>query len=138
MKNLLLIALILYGGHYSYKNYGNAIPGFSDSNVGFVEVVMPAGKKNGKVYIMAPINCPKDAGIRADSLERSLRDLGIPVERSSSGKFSSTENSSEYQKKFKRVVNIINGEVPAVFISGTAKANPTLDEVIAQYNSLHN
>lgn len=37
-------------------------------------------------------------------------------------------------KKLRALNDVMKGEPPVVFIKGTAKANPTLDEVIAEYN----
>ena len=100
---------------------------------GFIDVVMPDGATANTVLIFAPINCPSDAAQRADDLADKLTRLGIPNMRSSS--FSSTVNNptKEQQEGIERAVSVINGEIPAVFINGVAKANPTVDEVVSEF-----
>ncbi len=42
------------------------------------------------------------------------------------------ELSAEQQAQLQRTVAVLNGGIPAVFFNGMGKANPTLDEVVAQ------
>lgn len=128
-----MIVVIAVGFHYWTNNQNQELIQAPQSPNGFVEVLMPSGFKNSTVYIMAPKNCPKEAGQRADALERGLRDLGIPVKRSSSGSVGPQDSTEEQHNKFKRTVAIIKGEIPAVFINGMAKSNPHLDEIISEY-----
>jgi hypothetical protein len=104
-----------------------------EASNGFVNVVMPDGARNNTVLIFAPVNCSSEAAQRADGLATELTRLGIPNERSS--RFSSSINnpSSEQQDGVQRAVAVINGEIPAVFINGMAKANPTVEDVVAEF-----
>ncbi len=43
-----------------------------------------------------------------------------------------TNPSAEQQAQLQRTVAVLNGGIPAVFFNGMGKANPTLDEVVAQ------
>lgn len=94
---------------------------------------MPSGTTSHKVYILAPQNCPKEAGQRADALERELKRRGVPVERSSKGSVSARNISEEEKSKFSNTVEILNGTIPAVFVNGMAKTNPDIEEIIAEY-----
>ncbi len=132
-KIAFIIAVIAVGYHYLKNHQNEEEIQASQSPNGFVEVFMPSGLKNNKVYIMAPQNCPKEAGRRADALERELREFGIPVERNSSGSVSPPGSTEDQQAKFKRTVAILKGEIPAVFVNGMAKPNPHIDEIISEY-----
>jgi len=134
MKNIILIVVAAAAIYHFWGKYKeDELFKSSHSPNGFVEVVMPNGTKNNMVYVLAPINCPKEAGQRADAIERELNLLGIPVERSSNGSLNSQGNSVEEQKKFKRSVAIMKGEIPGVFVNGMAKENPAISEVVAEY-----
>src|ERR1700712_1637842 len=45
---------------------------------GFVALAAPQNAPVGKVLILAPANCPREAGRRAGALGRSLTPPGIP------------------------------------------------------------
>jgi hypothetical protein len=36
-----------------------------------------------------------------------------------------------------RLNSVMNGELPIVFVNGRGKANPTLEEVIAEFGASH-
>ena len=57
----------------------------------------------------------------------------IPVVRSSQYSASSDGSDSAAQANVQRAVSILNGPIPAVFVKGMGKANPSADEVIAEY-----
>ncbi|MEJ2454514.1 MAG: hypothetical protein P8103_10190 [Candidatus Thiodiazotropha sp.] len=134
MKKVLII-ILLVGGAYHFWNKYNAdkLSHATPSPNGFVEVIMPSGTTSHKVYILAPQNCPKEAGQRADALERELKRRGVPVERSSKGSVSARNISEEEKSKFSNTVEILNGTIPAVFVNGMAKTNPDIEEIIAEY-----
>lgn len=100
---------------------------------GFVSAVMPEGAGPKAVVILAPVNCPSDAAQRADALSARLTELGIPNVRSSSYTASVTDPSDEQRAAMQRSLSVLKGEIPAVFLHGMAKANPTADEVVAEY-----
>ncbi len=99
---------------------------------GFVPIPTPEGQNTRSVIVFAPPNCPQEAGQRADALMRSLADIGIPVVRSSSANFSFTNPDATVMAQVQRVMG---GEMPVVFVNGTGKANPSLEDVLAQYQS---
>lgn len=104
-----------------------------DSPNGFISVIMPDGAAANSVVILAPVNCPSDGAQRADALASQLTGMGIPNVRSSSYTTNITDPSEEQRAAADRAVSVLNGQVPAVFINGMAKSNPTAEEVAAEY-----
>ncbi len=131
----LLIVVGLIGWGYHWWNGRPAASGelAADSPSGFVAAAMPDGARAGTVLILAPQNCPSDAAQRADDLAARLTSAGIPNQRSASFSASATDPTPEQQAAIQRAVAVIQGDVPAVFVDGMAKANPSFDEVVAEY-----
>jgi asparagine synthetase A len=82
--------------------------------------------------VFAPVNCPSDEARRADELAAGLSRMGIAVQRSSHFSTETSNPNAEQQAQLQRTVAVLNGGIPAVFFNGMGKANPTLDEVVAQ------
>lgn len=106
---------------------------FDASPNGFVSVVMPDGATDNTVIIFAPKNCPSDAAQRADDLSAELTRLGISNLRSASFSAQMTDPGREQKEGVQRAVAVMNDTIPAVFINGMAKANPTVEEVVAEF-----
>lgn len=134
MKNLLLSVLAFSGAYLLWnQNYEERLVESPQSSSPFVEVVMPSETASSMVYILAPINCPKKGRRRADRLEKELISRGIPVERRSRILIGPS-NSSKYElERYMRSVAVLKGEVPAVFVNGRAKANPSVDEIVDEF-----
>jgi hypothetical protein len=138
---LALIAAISYGA-YSYwseeralksqsaKGTASSSSDASRSTSGFIDMPTPQGHSAQSVIVFAPPNCPEEAGVRADEMMRRLAQEGIPAVRASSANFSG-ENLNIAQ-----VNSVMAGELPAVFVHGTGKANPSVEDTIAQYRKL--
>lgn len=132
-KLLILVGVIGFALHWWSGRQDERIL-FSEKSVnGFIPVVMPDGVKPNTVVIFAPLNCPSSAAQRAQSLSEKLTRLGIPNVRSSSYSSNITEPTLDDKNRLKRTTFVLNGEIPAVFVGGMAKANPTPDEVVAEY-----
>jgi hypothetical protein len=101
---------------------------------GFVSVIVPEDARRNTVIIFAPLNCPSDGAQRADALADELTSRGIPNVRSNSYGATVTNPTADQEAKIQRTQDVMNAGVPAVIINGRAKANPTLDEVIAEYS----
>jgi len=138
---LIKFALILgvgYGG-YLWWTGQDALHPFAAkitaeaSPSGFLPVAMPDGAGDNTVVILAPLNCPSDAAVRADELSSRLTRLGIANVRQNRYQSSAVNATSEQRAALDRAVNVLNGEIPAVFINGMGKANPTTEEVAAEY-----
>jgi len=100
---------------------------------GFIPATMPAGANTNTVMILAPLNCPSEGAQRAILLEAQLTHLGIPNVRTSHYSINIKNPTQEQQDAVQRALNVLNGEIPAVFINGMAKSNPTIDEVVSEY-----
>lgn len=100
---------------------------------GFVAALMPDGAPPNTVVILAPQNCPSDAAQRALQLAQDLSAAGIPNVVSSSYSVDIEDPTDEEQEGMERAVTVMNGTIPAVFVNGFAKANPTAAQVIAEY-----
>ena len=138
IKLLLLLAIGGVGYQYwqGHKAAGGSLASvFGDdaavvaSAAGFVPVPMPDGMSPHGVVVFAPENCPSDAAQRAYALISDLGGRGVPVVRASAANFSSLADAETQQ----RVLSVMNGPIPIVFVNGKAKANPSVQDVLAEY-----
>jgi len=107
-----------------------ALAALTDEN-GFIALAQPAGITPDKVFIFAPANCPREAGRRSDALTQSLADRGVAYSRSAHLAYEPMD-----QVILDRVNAVIAGDnAPIVFVNGRIKANPTLEEVLAEYET---
>ncbi|HJR74367.1 MAG TPA: hypothetical protein VJ806_12085 [Luteimonas sp.] len=95
----------------------------------FAEIPLPDGVPAKGVVIFTPQNCPSEAAQRARRLMGRLSDHGVPYRQTDSAEFSSLTS----QEQADRVTAVMNGDIPIVYVNGRAKANPTPEEVIAEY-----
>lgn len=103
--------------------------GAGASRHGFVEIPLPDGQAGHHVVIFAPANCPSDAAQRADALARRLDEAGIPYTRSQRANFSTLSS----QEEANRVMSVMNGRIPVVFVRNRARADPAPEDVVAEY-----
>jgi hypothetical protein len=130
LKILVFIFLVIGG----YKWWQSMEVAELTSPAGFIPVQMPDRAEADTVIIFAPKNCPREPGKRADKLGSELERLGIPYVRSSSFSVYIPDPSAEQQQALKRSGSVLEGEIPAVFINGMGKSNPTAEDVVAEYN----
>ncbi len=103
----------------------------ADSN-GFIPVRMPDGAERGTVLILAPRNCPSTQARRADALAGELTRAGIPNRRTAM--YSIARATPEDRPSISRALDLVRlDRAPVVMIGGRAKANPTTEEVVAEY-----
>jgi hypothetical protein len=105
---------------------------FADSN-GFVPVATSAGAAPDVAVILAALNCPSVQAKRADSMASQLSQMGIPNQRANN--YSVTGVPRDQMPLLMRTNVVLTGEIPIVIINGMAKANPTVDEVVAEYRA---
>jgi len=133
LKLLLFAALAVFG--YQFWQMQSPKPAAPTSALttqsanGFVALPTPTNANAAQVVVFAPDNCPLEAGQRADALVQQLASRNIPYLRSSNASFSAVPDATTME----RLNTVMNGEVPIVFINGRGKANPTVQEVIAEY-----
>lgn len=89
-----------------------------------------------RVVIFAPVNCPSATAKKADYLANELERLKIPYTRTS--RFSVDADprkitKEEWEAFNDRLNTLFKQPGPKVFIKGKFKADPTLTEVIVEY-----
>jgi len=132
-----VIVLAIAGGVYHFWHGRSSAHVTSEqmaSSPGeFISTAMPDGAEKDKVLVLAPVNCPSAAAKRADSLAAQLESMGIPVTRSNSFALRISNPSEEDKASMERAANVLRGEIPAVFVNGRGKANPSAEEVASVY-----
>lgn len=132
----LLLLLCIVGAAHHYKSAhhdgGDAFDSSAAAHHGFVEMPKVVGFDESTVMVVAAENCPHADAQRADRLAEQLRDRGIPVLRTHQVDFDPHHFDPAFMK---RVPAIMEGVLPIVFIHGRAKGNPTLDDVVAEYQA---
>ena len=130
---LVLIGIIGFAWHWWSERRTATETAEATSPTGFVTAAMPAGAAPDTVLILAPLNCPSDGAQRADRLADELGSRNIPVRRSSQFSLQAEGNDDELRARIDRSVAVLNGEIPAVFVNGMAKSNPSVEDVVAEY-----
>ena len=102
------------------------------SENGFITIPKPANFQADSVIVLAAKNCSKAAAKRADLLVEELQRNDIPYTRAHRVDFSGFDPSLK-----NRLDSVLRGELPIVLFDGRGKANPTLSEVVAEYNSVY-
>jgi hypothetical protein len=136
LVKLLLVACVAVGAHHFWAKYQSAktAPMTYQASPGeFIHTAMPPDAKPNTVLILAPLNCPSMAAKRADSLAQQLTRMGIPNSRGNHFSLRVNNPSPEVQADMKRAGEVLQGEIPAVFINGMGKSNPSAEEVAAVY-----
>lgn len=126
----LLLLLIVAGLAFQYWTTHQSTTGPSAN--GFLALPTLANSSPRRVVVFAPENCPSEAAARADSMAHQLASRNIPSLRSHDVSFSSSDPDPAIGA---RLNSVMNGELSIVFVNGKGKANPTLDEVIAEYGA---
>lgn len=131
----IMIIFSVIGGLIHFRDQYQAKTALETANVspnGFIELpVTGVSSDIGNILVIAAQNCPKEDAQRADELAAELSRLGIPNTRAQNIHFTLTEPDPAI---LSRVNSVMSGPLPIVFVNGKAKANPTLDDVIAEYN----
>jgi hypothetical protein len=141
MKRMLAVAAIcfLVFGYTHWKHQHEAMAlaqlesGPASSANGFVALPPANGQGSGTVFVVAAQNCPHEDARRADLLAEELSQKGIPVKRVHDVNFSITRMPG--QEVLDRLNLIMNSPLPIVFVNGRAKSNPSLDDVVAEFNA---
>lgn len=132
----LLVVLAIAAGGYSYWRQQQQPQILAESTEaaasanGFVALPPVQGQSPNAVLVFAAENCPHDDAQRSDRLAEDLSRNGLPVLRTHHIGFTSADPGA-----FERTNAIMNGRLPIVFVRGRAKANPALNEVLAEFKS---
>ena len=126
VKYLLVLVAALFLFQYWQANR----PATGPSPNGFVALPAMDSADSKQVIVFAPENCPSEKAQQADDLARQLTARNIPAVRSHNVSFTSPDPDPSVGI---RLNSVMNGELPIVFVKGRGKANPTIEEVIAEY-----
>jgi hypothetical protein len=133
----VLIAALIWGGVQVWHHHQRAVierdlASVADSN-GFVPVVIAAGSAHNVAIVLAALNCPSAQAQRADALSAELTRLGLANQRANN--YFASINSRDQMPLLNRTNEVLGGEIPIVIINGRAKANPSAEEVQAEYSA---
>jgi hypothetical protein len=132
MMNVVKLVAMLAVAALAFQYWQANRPATGPSPNGFVALPTLAGSDPKQVVVFAPENCPSEKAQQADDLARQLASRNIPALRSHDVSFSSSDPDPAIGI---RLNSVMNGELPIVFVNGRGKANPTLDEVVAEYGA---
>lgn len=121
LKLLLLTSLTTVGVNYCQL-------GKPARQAGFVTVIAPSGLNPAQVVVVGP-DCSNPAGQRTRALIVQLTQARVPYTHVSTGL--SFTASNDLQALY-RLHQVMQGDEPIVFINRKAKANPQMQEVIAE------
>lgn len=131
---LIVLAALGFGFHLWQQHKAATLMAVASDNAsGFVPTAMPDGAGPDTVLILAPENCPSEAAQRADALAADLGRMGVPSTRAHSFSLKFSNPSAEERAAADRAMAVLNGTVPAVFINGMGKSNPSAQEVADEY-----
>jgi hypothetical protein len=129
---LVVIAIAGYGIHlWNHHSEQQALRALTTS-AGFLPVPMPEGSARNTVIVFAPLNCPREGAQRARAMVQKLNDLGIANVLTDHYGAQVFEPNPETEAAFKRLNIVMTGDIPIVLFNGLGKANPTVEEVVAE------
>lgn len=131
IKLVLLVATVAVAYQW-YTHQPKTGPEALVSANGFIALPSLVNADPKQVVVFAPQNCPKESARRSDDLAQQLAQRNIPSVRSHDVTFTSSDPDPGIGARLNAVMN---GELPIVFVNGKGKANPTLDEVMAEYGA---
>lgn len=130
LGKLFVVGCLAYSA-YQFWPAGSAVSASASggaSHAAFASVPKPSGHDDNTVYIVAALNCTKDAAKRADTLVEALKARGISVARTNNVNWSGNIGPTDVP----RIQAVMNGEAPVVFYGGRGAANPSLDQVLTE------
>jgi hypothetical protein len=128
---LILVATAIWrSGMFNRTAHETDVTTVHASTNGFTFIPMPDGMPPRGIVIFAPQNCPSDAAQRARKLADYLSTHHLAYANSSSANYSNLSSQAEVNQ----VTAVMNGKIPIVYVNGKAKANPTPEEVVAEFN----
>jgi hypothetical protein len=124
-KSLLMLILLVMGGCSSQAD--------SESPYGFIPVPMDRRAPHDVVLIISAMNCPSAGTQRARVLTEELKARGIPHEWRNEYGIAPGPIDDELAAGLKRLERVMKGKTPAVFINHMGRANPKLEQVVAEF-----
>ena len=132
IRAIALLALLGYGGYHLWQQHEKheAVLATADIN-GFMPIPRGNGVDPKRVIILAAQNCPRAGAQRAQALARKLADRHIPYAMWNQIHFNFSPADAP---KIPALNTVMNGTIPIVLVNGRGQANPSLDQVVAEYN----
>jgi hypothetical protein len=135
-KVLVVAAVLGLAGYMVWHSHRvhverKAIEGITDAR-GFMEFSPPGGAKTNEVVILAAQNCPHDGALRAERLAGEMAERHVRFVRTSHATFQPSPDD-DIDQFMKRHNDVMNSDVPIVFVNGRVKSNPDVDDVLAEY-----
>jgi hypothetical protein len=131
----VLAAAVVGGGAHAWQVHQHAVLHkklqASADSYGFVPVLLANGAPKNTAVILAALNCPSAQAKRADAMASRLSELGIPNARANSYMVGGVRQ--DQAALVEQTSAVLGGEIPVVIVNGMAKANPTIDEVVSEY-----
>lgn len=135
MMNVIKLVLILAAGALAYQYWSTQQsttgPAVVSPN-GFVTMPPMDGGNPKQVVVFVPEDAPHEKAQQADELAQQLANRNIPAIRMHTVSFASSVLDP---KVGVRLDSVMKGELPIVFVGGRGKANPMLDQIIAEYKA---
>ena len=131
MVSVLCVAIWWKAGHRRGGEAATESADGASAAAGWIQTAPPSGTNPNQVVIVAALNCPRAAAQRAVALARQLTAQQIPCLQTASVAFT-FDNDTEAE----RLNKVMMADAPVVFVNHKAKANPALDEVVAEYRAL--
>jgi hypothetical protein len=132
---LIIAAAVVGGGVHVWNVHEHTVAirklQASGDTYGFVPVLAASGAPQNTAIILAALNCPSAQAKRADALAAKLDELGIPNTRANN--YSVANVTRDQAPLIKQTSAVLGGEIPVVIINGKGKANPSVDDVVAEY-----
>lgn len=135
LRLIFVLAVIAAGVQFWHSRSEEKALRALTSAAGFVPVPMPEGAARNTVIVFAPINCPREGAQRAREMAQKLNDRGIANVMSDHYGAQAFEPNPEVLAAYERLNAVMTGEIPIVLINGMGKANPTIEDVVAEFRS---
>ena len=105
---------------------------------GFRPLPLAYSKIDG-IFVYAPNGCPKNQQLKTKNLVEQLKAQNLPVTRSNSfhanAEFNKKPTDKELAVLEQQMRIVMDQPSPLVFINGKAKSNPSVTDVINEYNA---
>jgi len=131
IKLALMLALVGLAYQYWATHQSTSGPAVVSAN-GFVLMPPMADGNPTQVVVYVPEDSPHEKVQQADELAQHLSSRNIPTVRTHNVSFASAVLDP---KVGVRLDSVMKGELPIVFVNGRGKANPTIEQIIAEYGA---
>ncbi len=97
---------------------------------GFVPILPGGNAPPNTAVVLAALNCPSAQAKRADAMASRLSELGVPNKRANNYMVGGI--TRDQSALIEQTSAVLGGEIPVVIVNGRAKANPSVEDVMAE------